>query len=69
MEYISVREAAQKLNVTERAIQKWAKQGKIQGAHKFSGAWVIPKDFAVCDTEEQKPPKKTNNYVVHVQRL
>lgn len=45
MEHISVKEAALKLNVTERAVQKWAKEGKIEGAHKFSGSWVIPKDF------------------------
>lgn len=49
MEYLSVKETAQRLNVTERAVQKWAKEGKIPGAHKFSGAWVIPKDATTPD--------------------
>lgn len=55
MEFISVKEAAQKLNVTQRAVQKWAKEGKIAGACKFSGAWLIPDDFSLeANTQPQK---------------
>ncbi len=59
MEYISVKEAALKLNVTERAVQKWAKEGKIAGAYKFSGTWLIPKDFSFeADIQDNSDKKK-----------
>jgi len=34
--------AAKRLNVTVRAVQKWAKEGKIEGAHKVGRDWLIP---------------------------
>ncbi len=55
---MSVKETALKLNVTERAVQKWAKEGKIAGAYKFSGAWMIPCDFTVLDTTDVKKTEK-----------
>lgn len=43
-EYISVKEAAQKMNVTERWIQQLCKDGKIEGAIRLGGTgpWLIP---------------------------
>ncbi len=44
MKFESAREAAERLGVTTRAVQKWAKQGKIPGAY-FDRFWYIPKGF------------------------
>ena len=44
MEYITVREAAQKWKVSERLTQQYCTDGRIQGAKKFGGAWAIPAD-------------------------
>lgn len=44
MEFESANDAALRLGVTVRAIQKWAKQGKIPFAHKAGRDWLIPSD-------------------------
>ena len=44
MEFESATDAALRLGVTVRAIQKWAKQGKIPFAHKMGRDWLIPSD-------------------------
>ena len=43
--YISTKEAAKLLGVTERYVQMLCKEGKIEGAMKFNdqGVWLIPK--------------------------
>lgn len=46
--------AAQRLQVTVRAIQKWAKEGKIPHAHKVGRDWMIPADAVRPD--QVKPP-------------
>ncbi len=47
MDYISTKEAAAKLGVTERWIQMQCKAGKIEGAIRFNdkGVWLVPKDY------------------------
>lgn len=54
MEYITVRDAAQKWNISERLVQKYCVAGRIAGARKFGNAWSIP-----CDAEKPKDPRKT----------
>ncbi len=44
MKYITVREAAQKWNISERLTQQYCTAGRVQGANKFGGAWAIPED-------------------------
>ena len=44
MEYITVREAAEKWQVSQRQAQQYCIDGRIPGAVKFSGAWAIPAD-------------------------
>lgn len=44
MDFVTTKETAHKWGVTERAIQKWAKEGKILGARKLGRAWMIPQD-------------------------
>ncbi len=42
--YISAKEAAVKIGVTERWIQQLCKDGKVDGAQRFGtqGIWLIP---------------------------
>ncbi len=45
MQFENVKATAARLNVTVRAIQKWAKEGKIPDAYFDNRVWWIPKDF------------------------
>ncbi len=53
MEFESVEQAAKRLQVTPRAIQKWAKEGKIPGANRVGRTWLIPMDFMGTDGKEK----------------
>lgn len=46
MAYMSSREAAQKWGVSLRNVQRLLTEGRIEGAQKCGGAWVIPADAA-----------------------
>ena len=43
-DYISAKEAAARVGVTERWIQQLCKDGKVEGAQRFGvqGIWLIP---------------------------
>lgn len=43
MDYISVREAAQKWEISERRVQKLCEESRIDGIQKFGRSWMIPK--------------------------
>lgn len=43
MDYISVREAAQKWELSERRVQKLCEGNRINGIQKFGRSWMIPK--------------------------
>ncbi len=43
LDYLSVKEAAQKWGISERRIQKLCEQQRIDGAVRFGHAWAIPK--------------------------
>ncbi len=53
MEYMTVREAAQKWNISERLAQQYCTAGRIHGATKFGGAWAIP-----LDAEKPTDPRR-----------
>lgn len=55
----TAQEAAERLGVTVRAIQKWAANGRIQGATRHGKAWLIPKDAKLLDPSEIKIDKKS----------
>ena len=42
--YISVREASNKWDVSERRINQYLLQGRIPGAERFGRSWAIPAD-------------------------
>lgn len=54
--YISVSDAAEKFNISKRRVQILCEQGRIEGANRMSGVWLIP-------TNAQKPTdaRKKNN--------
>ncbi len=51
-EFETVQEAAERMGVTARAIQKWAANGKIPGAVKFGRSWKIPKGTKAPDVND-----------------
>ena len=53
-EFETVQEAAVRLGVTVRAIQKQAAAGKIPGAKRHSRTWLIPSDYDPAMLKEQK---------------
>ena len=44
MNYISVREAAQRWQVSLRLAQRYCAQGRIPGARKIGGSWAVPEE-------------------------
>ena len=42
MEYITVREAAQKWGISVRLVQRHCAAGRVGGVQKFGGTWAIP---------------------------
>ena len=42
MDYISVKEAAEKFGLSERRIQKLCETNRIEGCNMVSGIWLIP---------------------------
>jgi len=60
MEYESSLETAARLNVSSRAVQKWAKEGKIPGAKQVGRIWMIPKGAVV--EKNGKENAKENRY-------
>ena len=44
MEYMSVKETAEKWNISERRIQKLCSENRIKGAIRFSRVWAIPQN-------------------------
>lgn len=42
MEYLTVRETAERWNLSERTVQQLCVDGRIPGARKFGKSWAIP---------------------------
>lgn len=47
LNFVSTKEAAEKIGVTERWIQQLCKDGKIEGVTRLGGTgmWLVPKDW------------------------
>lgn len=62
MEYITIKEAAQKWNLSVRRVQDMCKENLIPGVERFGHSWAIPADA-------QKPQDgriKTGKYIKSV---
>lgn len=59
-EYISAKEAAIKIGVTERWIQQLCKDGKVEGAMRFGtqGIWLIPLKWVNEKYQDRNSPEK-----------
>ncbi|MDE6232054.1 MAG: helix-turn-helix domain-containing protein [Lachnospiraceae bacterium] len=44
MDYISVKEAAEKWGISERRVQRLCSENRIDGVIHFSRVWAIPKN-------------------------
>ena len=44
VEYLTVRQAAEKWDLSPRTVQQLCTQGRISGALKFGKSWAIPAD-------------------------
>lgn len=44
MDYISVKEAAERWGVSERWVQKFCVEERIPNVQRFGRSWMIPKD-------------------------
>ncbi len=57
MNFETADKTALRLGVTVRAVQKWAKEGKIPYSHKVGRDWMIPTD-AVAPRDLSRPQKR-----------
>ncbi|MBQ2765297.1 MAG: helix-turn-helix domain-containing protein [Firmicutes bacterium] len=67
-EYETTQQAAVRLGVTSRAIQKWAAAGKLPGAVKHGKSWLIPKNATVSEEvrvgDQMIPNRVANVYQI-----
>lgn len=57
MDFITIKEAALKWQLSSRRVQVLCSQGRIDGAFKHGNAWFIPKE---ANKPEQKKPGPKN---------
>jgi len=53
LEYISVKDAAKKWEISERRIQKLCEEERIEGVIRFGHSWMIP-----CSAEKTPDRRK-----------
>ncbi len=65
MKFETAAQTAARLNVTVRAVQKWAKEGKLKGAQKVGRDWMIPFGATVNtkDSNSVQNQKTQSDYV------
>ncbi|MPM14809.1 hypothetical protein SDC9_61173 [bioreactor metagenome] len=44
MEVMSVRDASLLWNISERRVQRFCEDGRVEGVSRFGRSWMIPKD-------------------------
>lgn len=62
MEYITVKEAADKWGITERRISTLCSEGRIDGAQRFGWSWAIP-EFAEKPTDARKKDSEESSVI------
>ncbi len=61
MDYISVKEAAELWDISERWVQKYCVEGRIPDVKRFGHSWMIPKNA-------QKPSDMRRKNVVNKEK-
>ncbi|MEA4925008.1 MAG: helix-turn-helix domain-containing protein [Syntrophomonadaceae bacterium] len=67
MAYMSVREAAENWNISERRVQKLCEQGRVPGAERFGHYWILPQDSKKPE-DKRLTPKQEKARGVHSPR-
>lgn len=65
MDYISVKEAAEQWQVSQRWVQKLCKENRIDGVLRFGHSYMIPKDLkglSILDTASTNL-RKRNKFI------
>ena len=62
MEYLTIKQAAEKWDISERRIQVLCRENRIEGVKRFGRAWAIPEDAEKPKDERIKSGRyiKTN---------
>lgn len=63
MDYISVKEAAEKFNISERRVQKLCETQRIEGCSMVSGVWLIPSSASKPIDERLAETPNNNDYI------
>lgn len=66
MKFETAAQTAARLGVTVRAVQKWAKEGKLEGSHKIGRDWLIPFGAVVTETKTEAIETETDKKVFDV---
>ena len=66
MKFETATQAAARMGVTVRAVQKWAKEGKLEGAHKIGRDWMIPFGAVVTHPKTEVIEKEDSKKVFDV---
>ena len=66
LDAISVKEAAEKWQISERRIQKLCENGRIEGVKRFGHSWMIPADVKKpCDLRKRRKEDKSEVEAAH----
>ena len=60
MDYMTLKEAAEKWGVTPRRVNYYCAGGRIPGAVKMAGVWLFPKTAEKPTDRRRKEGKKNN---------
>lgn len=63
MSYITVQEAAERWDVSERRVQMFCREGRIPGAFKRNSAWMIPESTQRPDDPRRNTKKRRATFL------
>lgn len=71
MNYISVKQAAEKWNMSSRRVQTLCSQNRIEGAQRVGNVWTIPESAEKPDDArlKQNKEKKLENQSIKIERI
>ncbi len=65
LDYISVKEAAEKWGISERRVQKLCEENRIEGIVRFGHTWMIPRE-AKKPADQRRIRRKDKGGNLHV---
>lgn len=60
MDIMSVKEASERWNISQRWIQKLCEDGRIEGVRRFGRSWMIPKEAQKPDDLRKKSKRRSD---------